>query len=215
MKTRNLVAGITLGLAMLSPAHAAVVDNSNFGPLAGVITFDDFDGYQTAIPESLVVGSVGALNVTYQSALDSVVGAFAADLQGNGAWGAVSPFVFGDAQHGQSNTLSFSVTGGGVRQIGAFFNAVNGGSITLSALSGNQVLESTTFSVVTPPSSYNEGLFRGFYREQGDITGFMVVGNGVALDNLTLAPVPEPGTYAMLLAGLGLLAAVAKRRRNG
>jgi hypothetical protein len=28
-------------------------------------------------------------------------------------------------------------------------------------------------------------------------------------------PVPEPSTYAMLLGGLGLLAAVARRRRQG
>lgn len=215
MKTRVLVVGITLGLATLFPVHAAVVnDSSLFGPLSGVITFDDFDGQFTAAPASLAVGNVGALNVTYQSALDSVVGAFAADLQGNGFWGASTPFVFGDVDHGQFNVLNFSVTGGGVRGIGAVFNAVNGGLITLSAWGGNTLLESTTFGVVTPSSSYNEGLFRGFYRPQGDITSFTVVGNGVALDNLTLAPVPEPGTYAMMLAGLVLLGTIAKRRKG-
>jgi hypothetical protein len=36
----------------------------------------------------------------------------------------------------------------------------------------------------------------------------------VAQDQLYLAPVPEPETYAMLLAGLGLIGFVAKRRRR-
>jgi hypothetical protein len=29
-----------------------------------------------------------------------------------------------------------------------------------------------------------------------------------------MAPVPEPETYAMLLAGLGLMGAIAKRRKD-
>lgn len=33
--------------------------------------------------------------------------------------------------------------------------------------------------------------------------------------NVTLAPVPEPETYAMMLGGLGLLAFTARRRRAG
>jgi hypothetical protein len=35
-----------------------------------------------------------------------------------------------------------------------------------------------------------------------------------ASGNLTIAAVPEPETYAMLLAGLGLMGAIARRRRN-
>jgi hypothetical protein len=36
----------------------------------------------------------------------------------------------------------------------------------------------------------------------------------VAID-IAAAPVPEPGTYAMLLAGLGIVASLARRRRVG
>jgi hypothetical protein len=38
---------------------------------------------------------------------------------------------------------------------------------------------------------------------------------GVLLDNVSVAAVPEPATYGMLLAGLGLVGAAARRRRNG
>jgi hypothetical protein len=36
---------------------------------------------------------------------------------------------------------------------------------------------------------------------------------GMQLQNIQVTPVPEPGTYAMLLAGLGALAFVGRRRR--
>jgi hypothetical protein len=38
---------------------------------------------------------------------------------------------------------------------------------------------------------------------------------GVLLDNVSVAAVPEPATYGMLLAGLGLVGAAVRRRRNG
>lgn len=37
---------------------------------------------------------------------------------------------------------------------------------------------------------------------------------GIALDNISVTAVPEPETYAMLLAGLGLMGALARRRRQ-
>nr|WP_315473357.1 choice-of-anchor C family protein [uncultured Rhodoferax sp.] len=37
---------------------------------------------------------------------------------------------------------------------------------------------------------------------------------GVALDNISVSAVPEPETFAMLLAGLGLIGAAARRKRQ-
>ncbi|MBK7006395.1 MAG: choice-of-anchor C family protein [Burkholderiales bacterium] len=37
---------------------------------------------------------------------------------------------------------------------------------------------------------------------------------GVALDNISVTAVPEPETYAMLLAGLGLIGTLARRRKS-
>ena len=37
---------------------------------------------------------------------------------------------------------------------------------------------------------------------------------GVALDNVSVSAVPEPETFAMLLAGLGLIGAAARRKRQ-
>jgi len=44
---------------------------------------------------------------------------------------------------------------------------------------------------------------------------FQKVNEDVSLANLaTITPVPEPASYAMLLAGLGVMGFVARRRRN-
>ncbi|MCS0588682.1 FxDxF family PEP-CTERM protein [Massilia norwichensis] len=59
-------------------------------------------------------------------------------------------------------------------------------------------------------SSY--GLTSGYYalRVDGQVLG---TGGGAFGGDLTVSPVPEPATYGMLLAGLGLLGVAATRRK--
>ena len=57
--------------------------------------------------------------------------------------------------------------------------------------------------------------FVGFTSSANDITRIEVsidAADMVALDSLQMAAVPEPDTWAMLLAGLGLVAAAVRRR---
>ncbi len=60
------------------------------------------------------------------------------------------------------------------------------------------------------------------YDVQADASGFGVLkfaaigtsdGLGGSLDNISVTAIPEPGSAAMLLAGLGILAVTARRRR--
>ncbi len=46
----------------------------------------------------------------------------------------------------------------------------------------------------------------------GTVQGFEE--SGLMAGTLMLAPVPEPETYALLLAGLGIVGAAARRRRG-
>ena len=84
-------------------------------------------------------------------------------------------------------------------------------TITGHKANGNEV----TAQVSVSPTSFDtfEGsTFSDFTNLQWVKLGALSRGY-VAVDNIVTTPVPEPGTYAMFLAGLGLMAGIARRRR--
>jgi len=83
-------------------------------------------------------------------------------------------------------------------------DGVGGAVDTLMAqFSFNGTTGSTFNSVVLPSGGY-------FYKIEGNANG---LAGGLYVLTSTLAPVPEPETYAMLLAGLGVIGFIARRRR--
>ena len=93
------------------------------------------------------------------------------------------------------NTARLSITG----------HLQGGGQVSFSTPAGLSV---TTFDHFTMLPSFTN---------LSSLT-FSMVGYSssayAAIDNLVLTPVPEPETYALFLAGLGLMAAIARRRRD-
>ena len=65
-----------------------------------------------------------------------------------------------------------------------------------------------------PSSGFFGNLAAGsyFYRVTGDATG--TVGGAYTLSS-ALSPTPEPGTFALLLAGLGVIGLLGRRRSPG
>ena len=133
-----------------------------------------------------------------------------------------NPFL---ATNRAGDTMSFSNFSAGVVAAGGnffasdaagLFTAVGGVIVTATDASG-------TITQTIAPTSASAGSFLGFVSTTG-VTSFTVASNiaaaGVGIwpsaDNLVLAtaaPVPEPSSYAMLMAGLGLAAWVVRRRR--
>jgi hypothetical protein len=127
---------------------------------------------------------VGALNQT----INFTVGAGVGSLTGQAVW------EVGTA------------TGTGPRLIGVnidIFNTVTNTLVTSDTFAGTL----GNFAV----STFASGIGPGSYR-------LVATGTGVrdsSLDvTISFAPIPEPGTYAMMLAGLGLMALVARRRSS-
>jgi hypothetical protein len=71
------------------------------------------------------------------------------------------------------------------------------------------------FAAPSAPSFYSVAL-SSFIHAEGTITptanGFMIDNGGGSLHFAT--PIPEPGIYALILAGLGAMGFVALRRRR-
>jgi hypothetical protein len=201
------LAALALALATTLPAHAALTNNAaDIGnPL--LVDFEAYDGFFTTGPEEVAPG------VIFTGDADSQLGGFIANLGNNGTWGAGNHF----AATGNIGELRFTfaeLTAGAGALVNHFAMNDFPFSVVVSAYGdNNQIIETYTLAVSTGEASENEGLFLGITRDVADIRSISFKGNGVVLDNLAVAaPVPEPETYAMLLAGLGLIGMAARRR---
>jgi len=100
------------------------------------------------------------------------------------------------------------------------FNPGSGaGTIQFSTgnFSQSLVLPATGFTTDNPGPlgrSFSTEFFRAI--PQGALVSLRFQGSlpGMNIDNVSITAVPEPGTYALMLAGLGLVGFLARRRRT-
>ncbi|HPX88647.1 MAG TPA: PEPxxWA-CTERM sorting domain-containing protein [Methylophilaceae bacterium] len=126
------------------------------------------------------------------------------DLDGStGSSGVLRNFV--DLIAGTQYTLSFWLAGNqradqGTESVNVHFGGVNQ-TFNLSYLDPFK-----TFSLIYTPTVTNTYSF-GFTTNSNDNVGAL-------LDNVSVTAVPEPETYALMLAGLGLIGFSARRRKT-
>lgn len=161
--------------------------------------------------ESIAVGSYPSIvsgNITYS--LSS--GDIRVNNDSNGQYVlAPSGTHFIDNYNSQSASFIFELNAP-VESFGMQIGATNS-TATLSAYS----ISNTLLGSITIPNQVANNLpsFSGFYTLNfAGISKVVLTPNGsdwIVVDNVA-APVPEPETYAMFLAGLGLMGLLARRR---
>lgn len=192
----------------------------------------------------LLVTSVTALAAFATHAQNIVAnGSFESDVQAPGSWAIYNSLigwtgvpdvelrnnVAGTAQDGvnyveldttHNSAIQQQISGTGLYELSFWYSArpgvasgSNGLDFSLGNLSGS-VLQTATGGSVNSWQHYT-----GLVALGGSTTlQFSASGAsdslGGSLDNISVTAVPEPATYAMLLAGLGLMGGIAHRRKN-
>jgi len=109
-------------------------------------------------------------------------------------------------------TLKFYTSGG------TFLGAIDGAQNFADSNPGNGVA-GFTFVVSADEQAYVNGLLAAggagtTLALESTITDFAGGPESFLIYNLSTAPIPEPETYALMIAGLGLIGFVAHRRRK-
>lgn len=202
-----------LAAAATLPAQAVLTTSA--GTIAGPTTladFEAFDGLQTSGPVTVAPG------VVFTGDSGAELGANVRDLGDNGVWGVGNLFAAG----GVAGELRFSFTDGLSSGAGAFVSHYANAALPFALVvevsaygDNNQIIETHSFTVAASATDYNAGQFLGITRGQADIRSISFKGLGVVADNLVLTtPVPEPGTWALMLAGMASVGMLRSRRRR-
>lgn len=213
IKFASVVACILGGLTAL-PASATVVGSISGGVIQPMPAVDYFGGGPQVFGSGITWSST---NLFYQGgSVFGYTGGYG--FVGNGSWdGGLGPMAgLNDSTdaYGVTDTMTFAFSSP-VSAVGGFINYVPGSANnTVLAVydSGMNLIESYSTNAFIS-SSTNDGVFIGFDEGVSNISYFTLTDNYVGITNLTTA-VPEPETYAMLLAGLGLLGFMAHRRKE-
>ncbi len=206
---------IAIAALSLGAAHAATLQTTDF-----IASPDHFNGF-----EGILGGEGGNHGPTYT---EDGITVTQVNGQGKDIW---TTYMFAGAQGshawypngGDNGYTSITLQGGG--QFGDIdFLAGSGyfgGGLTLyyELALGGSVLQSGSLAHTSAGhwmgfsgGGFDEVRIRDDYSFTSSLTGGL---NAFAIDSIKVtSPVPEPETYALLLAGLGVMGFIARRRRG-
>ena len=206
---KKFVAAILATAAFTGSASAATIVNGSFedssvNPGGGFATLS---GGSTAITG----WTVGANSIDYIGGYWTAQdGTRSLDLSGNQGPSSIAQTIT-DLVNGQAYRVSYWVSknpdGGDATRTGTVTLGNTTGTFSFSANNNraNMLWEQHFFDFVANGTS-------GTLSFGSDTSGGCCF--GPALDNVSIAAIPEPATWAMMIAGIGLVGATMRRRRT-
>lgn len=178
-------------------SHASVVFSDNFNSNGALGLSDTPAGWTVTSGTVDVVGGAGGF-----ASLCASGGAVCIDLDGSTHQAGILSRSFA-ATAGTVYTATFDLAGN--QRLGSDSLLVNFGTASQTFnLASNAPWNTYSLSfTATSNTSYD----LSFHNAGSDNIG-------IVLDNVSVTAVPEPETYAMLLAGLGLIGTIARRRKS-
>ncbi len=210
---KKLLIAATLSLPLLASAQNLLTNGSfEFGLSGWTVT----QSPSTIFPVSTVTygtlpGAFGEIVPADNNALNQ-----SPDAVGSNA------AYFVDDNAVQTISQSFTITTGGLYNIGlSIYLPANGfanaGEAVLTLVTPNGT-ETAPLSALAPSIWFGSNVVRtltpGTYTYSFQLATTGGVSKDILIDRAYVAAVPEPTTYAMLLAGLGVMGLVAARRRR-
>lgn len=214
--TLKLIAAAALMSAIGAQATLVTSDTGYSGPFIDLSSRVGIGYGFTYGPVALPGMTFTRDNTPNNSGNGAVLGQGGYGLASNGSFGGSATYAGTD---GGTGFMHFTLTGGPVASFGAYVNYAPGvgdpPTIQVFGL-GGVVLESYNLAVSAPvvtPGGFNAFEFRGIERATADIYGISfggsyIIATGTPNGNV----VPEPSTYALMLAGLVGVGFVARRR---
>ena len=219
MKPNLTSIAIALAATMVTlPASAAITFYNNAGTFNSVATTSLIDDYETGDPRNTQLASLTRNGVTYTpfagTPFPNVLLADPGYINFGAGVGVTTSSIL--TANGDENFRADFASAVTAVSFDAYWNGL--GPATITVFDGSTILGS-----YSPSGNPNNKGFLGFLSDSTAITGFQwnTTLGGIAntgIDNLRTGsisgPIPEPETYAMLLAGLGLLATITRRKKQ-
>lgn len=203
--TKNLfrVALLSAGIAVSAQASANIVVNGSFEAQTN-IALNSFQTFTSGLTGWSIYGSVDVVGTNYWTASE---GNYSLDLNGN-SMGVIYQTL--NTVAGQQYQLRFDLAG----------NPEGGSSVKVAMQNVGGANPEFLFFDAAGNSKSNMGWETQVYNfvAQGSqtllqFTSLTPGAYGPALDNISVSAVPEPGEWALMLSGLGLMGYIARRRQ--